>query len=65
MIFDDVGVGEYDYSSNPDAPPESGLSIRLLKVLTKHEEWSAMMSAFENEPHLAKDALALGLSLNT
>ena len=43
-------------------------STRSLKVLTelrqmrKHEEWLAMMSAFENNPHLATDALVLGHS---
>jgi hypothetical protein len=31
----------------------------------KHEEWNAMIAAFENEPHLATDALALGNSFKT
>jgi hypothetical protein len=25
-----------------------------------HQEWQAMMDAFENHPHLATDALVLG-----
>jgi hypothetical protein len=33
--------------------------------MRKHEEWKAMMDAFENNPHLATDALALGLSFKS
>jgi hypothetical protein len=33
--------------------------------MRKNEEWKAMMSAFENEPHLATDALALGHSFKS
>lgn len=32
------------------------------QALRKNEEWMAMMDAFENHPHIATDALALGLS---
>jgi hypothetical protein len=30
--------------------------------MRKNEEWNAMVSAFENTPHLATDALVLGHS---
>jgi len=98
----DPKVWEYDYSSNPDAPPEKRLEYMLGYQMSrmcrekgairhddrvdalaqgvqwfidalaqsahkkqaerKHEEWAAMMYAFENEPHLATDALVLGHS---
>ena len=97
----DPKVWEYDYASNPDAPPEKRLEYMLgyqmsrmcrekgavkhddridctsqavqwfidslaqsahkSQALRKHEEWQAMMDAFENSPQLATDALALGL----
>jgi hypothetical protein len=97
----DPKVWEYDYASNPDAPPEKRLEYMLgyqmsrmcrekgavkhddridctsqavqwfidslaqsahkSQALRKHEEWTAMMDAFENTPQLATDALALGL----
>ena len=98
----DPKVWEYDYSSNPDAPPEKRLEYMLgyqmsrmcrekgavkhddrvdavsqgvqyfidalaqsahkAQAMRKNEEWNAMMSAFENNPHLATDALVLGHS---
>jgi hypothetical protein len=98
----DPKVFEYDYKSNPDAPPEKRLEYMLgyqmsrmcrergaikhddridalsqgvqwfidalaqsahkAQAMRKHEEWTAMMDAFENTPHLATDALVLGLS---
>ena len=98
----DPKVFEYDYKSNPDAPPEKRLEYMLgyqmsrmcrergaikhddridalsqgvqwfidalaqsahkAQAMRKHEEWNAMMDAFENTPHLATDALVLGLS---
>lgn len=98
----DPKVFEYDYSSNPDAPPEKRLEYMLgyqmsrmcrekgavkhddridcmsqgvqwfidslaqsahkAQAMRKHEEWQAMMDAFENHPHLATDALVLGHS---
>ena len=98
----DPKVFEYDYKSNPDAPPEKRLEYMLgyqmsrmcrergaikhddridalsqgvqwfidalaqsahkAQAMRKHEEWNAMMDAFENPPHLATDALVLGLS---
>ncbi len=101
----DPKVWEYDYSSNPEAPPEKRLEYMLgyqmsrmcrekgavkhddrvdalsqgvqwfidslaqsaskAQAMRKHEEWQAMMTAFENEPHLATDALALGLSFKS
>jgi len=96
----DPKIWEYDYASNPDAPPEKRLEYMLgyqmsrmcrekgavkhddrvdalaqgvqwfidslaqsahkAQALRKHEEWLAMVEAFENNPHLATDALALG-----
>ena len=101
----DPKVFEYDYASNPDAPPEKRLEYMLgyqmsrmcrekgavkhddridctsqavqwfidslaqsahkSQALRKHEEWQAMMNAFENQPQLATDALALGLSFKS
>ena len=101
----DPRVWEYDYSSNPDAPPEKRLEYMLgyqmsrmcrdkgavrhddrvdalaqgvqwfidalaqsahkAQALRKHEEWSAMMFAFENDPKQATDALVLGRSFKT
>tara|TARA_Y100000389_G_C17410134_1_gene490393 strand:- start:920 stop:1513 length:594 start_codon:yes stop_codon:yes gene_type:complete len=101
----DPKVWEYDYSSNPEAPPERRLEYMLgyqmsrmcrekgavkhddrldalaqgvqwfidslsqsahkQQALRKNEEWNAMMTAFENEPHLATDALALGRSFKS
>ena len=101
----DPKVWEYDYASNPDAPPEKRLEYMLgyqmsrmcrekgavkhddridctsqavqwfidslaqsahkTQALRKHEEWKAMMDAFENQPQLATDALALGLSFKS
>ena len=98
----DPKVFEYDYSSNPEAPPEKRLEYMLgyqmsrmcrekgavkhddridalsqgvqwfidalaqsahrSQAMRKNEEWSAMMKAFEDAPHLATDALVLGLS---
>ena len=100
----DPKVWEYDYSSNPDAPPEKRLEYQLgyqlsrmcrekgavrhddrvdcmsqavqwfidslaqsafkAQAMRKNEEWNAMIKAFENDPHMATDALALGLSFN-
>ena len=96
----DPKVWEYDYSSNPDAPPERRLEYQLgyqlsrmcrekgacrhddrvdclsqgvqwftdaiaqsafkSQAIRKSEEWNAMVSAFENDPHQATDALVLG-----
>ena len=101
LIFDPK-VWEYDYASNPDAPPEKRLEYMLgyqmsrmcrekgatrhddradalaqgiqwfidalaqsafrTQAVRKNEEWQAMIDAFESEPHLATDALALGHS---
>ena len=101
----DPKVFEYDYLSNPDAPPEKRLEYMLgyqmsrmcrekgavkhddridalsqgvqwfidsvaqsahkAQALRKHEEWKAMMDAFENNPHAATDALVLGHSFKT
>jgi hypothetical protein len=98
----DPKVWEYDYSSNPDEPPERRLEYMLgyqmsrmcrekgavkhddrldslsqgvqwfidalsqsahkQQALRRNEEWKSMMNAFENEPHLATDALVLGRS---
>ena len=98
----DPKVFEYDYSSNPEAPPEKRLEYMLgyqmsrmcrekgavkhddridcmsqgvqwfidslaqsahkAQAMRKHEEWKAMVEAFENHPHLATDALVLGHS---
>ena len=40
-------------------------SAHKAQAMRKHEEWKAMMDAFENHPHLATDALALGLSFKS
>ena len=40
-------------------------SAHKAQAMRKHEEWKAMMEAFENNPHLATDALALGLSFKS
>lgn len=40
-------------------------SAHKAQAMRKHEEWKAMMDAFENNPHLATDALALGLSFKS
>ena len=101
----DPKVWEYDYASNPDAPPEKRLEYMLgyqmsrmcrekgavkhddrvdavsqgvqyfidalaqsahrAQANRKHEEWLAMEQAFENNPHLATDALVLGLSFKS
>lgn len=101
----DPKVFEYDYSSNPEAPPEKRLEYMLgyqmsrmcrekgavkhddridclsqgvqwfidslaqsahkAQAMRKHEEWKAMMDAFENQPQLATDALALGHSFKS
>ena len=37
-------------------------SAHKAQAIRKNEEWKAMMDAFENHPHLATDALVLGLS---
>ena len=37
-------------------------SAHKAQALRKNEEWMAMMDAFENNPHLATDALVLGRS---
>ena len=98
----DPKVFEYDYKSNPEAPPEKRLEYMLgyqmsrmcrekgaikhddridalaqgvqwfidalaqsahkAQAMRKHEEWNAMMTAFESTPHQATDALVLGLS---
>ena len=41
------------------------LSATREQALRKHEEWSAMQKAFEEAPHEATDALALGRSFKT
>ena len=101
----DPKIWEYDYSSNPDAPPERRLEYQLgyqfsrmsrekgacrhddridclsqgvqyfvdavaqsahrAQAMRKHEEWNAMVFAFENDPKQATDALALGHSFKT
>ena len=101
----DPKVWEYDYRSNPDAPPERRLEYMLgyqmsrmcrekgavkhddrvdalaqgvqwfidalaqsahkAQAMRKHEEWKAMMYAFENDPKQATDALVLGKSFRT
>ena len=101
----DPKVFEYDYTSNPEAPPEKRLEYMLAyqmsrmcreKGAVKHddridavsqgvqwfidalaqsahraiaqrkfEEWNAMLTAFEEEPHLATDALATGRSFKS
>ena len=98
----DPKVWEYDYASNPDAPPERRLEYMLgyqmsrmcrekgavkhddrvdalaqgvqwfvdalaqsahkAQAMRKHEEWQAMVNAFENDRHQATDALVLGRS---
>jgi len=40
-------------------------SAHKTQAMRKNEEWKAMMDAFENTPHLATDALALGLSFKS
>lgn len=42
-----------------DALAQSAFKAQALR---KNEEWMAMMDAFENDPHMATDALALGWS---
>ena len=37
-------------------------SAHKAQAMKKHEEWIAMQTAFENNPHLATDALVLGRS---
>ena len=37
-------------------------SAHKAQAMRKNEEWTAMMDAFDEQPHLATDALALGLS---
>ena len=101
----DPKVWEYDYASNPDAPPEKRLEYMLgyqmsrmcrEKGAVKHddrvdalaqgvqwfidalaqsahraqanrrrEEWMAMEQAFQDNPHLATDALVLGRSFKS
>ena len=101
----DPKVLDYDYKSNPDAPPEKRLEYMLMyqmsrmcrekgavkhddrvdslaqgvqyfvdalaqsahkaQAMRKHEEWNAMLTAFEENPHLATDALVLGRSFKT
>jgi hypothetical protein len=101
----DPKVFEYDYSSNPEAPPEKRLEYMLgyqmsrmcrakgavkhddridcmsqgvqwfidslaqsahkAQAMRKNEEWNAMVTAFENNPHLATDALVLGYSFKS
>ena len=101
----DPKVWEYDYASNPDAPPEKrleymlgyqmsrmcrekgavkhddrvdalaqgvqwyidslALSAHKQQALRKSEEWQAMTKAFEEQPHLATDALVLGKSFRS
>ena len=98
----DPKVWEYDYASNPDAPPEKRLEYMLgyqmsrmcrekgavkhddrvdavaqgvqyfidalaqsahkAQALRKHQEWTQMVQAFEDDPKRATDALVLGLS---
>ena len=104
LIFDPK-VWEYDYASNPEAPPEKRLEYMLgyqmsrmcrekgatrhddradalaqgiqwfidalaqsafrTQAVRKNEEWKSMMDAFEQEPQLATDALALGHSFKS
>lgn len=40
-------------------------SAHQAQARRKNEEWSAMMTAFENHPHLATDALVLGHSFKS
>ena len=101
----DPKILEWDYSSNPDSPPEKRLEYMLMyqmsrmcrekgavkhddridalsqgvqwfvdaiaqsahksQALRKNEEWNAMVTAFEDDPHLATDALALGRNFKT
>ena len=101
----DPKVWEYDYASNPDAPPEKRLEYMLgyqmsrmcrekgavkhddrvdalaqgvqwfidslaqsatkQQALRRHEEWQAMMDAFENDGQQATDALVLGRSFTS
>ena len=101
----DPKVWEYDYASNPEAPPERRLEFMLgyqmsrmcrekgavkhddridalsqavqwfidslaqsahkAQALRRHEEWNALVQAFENTPHLATDALVLGHSFKS
>ena len=101
----DPKVFEYDYTSNPDAPPEKRLEYMLAYQMSrmcrekgavkhddridalsqgvqwfidalaqsahraiaqrKYDEWNAMLTAFEEEPHLAADALATGRSFKS
>jgi hypothetical protein len=101
----DPKVWEYDYASNPEAPPERRLEFMLgyqmsrmcrekgavkhddridalsqavqwfidslaqsahkAQAMRRHEEWNAMVQAFENTPHLATDALVLGHSFKS
>lgn len=101
----DTKVWEYDYKSNPEAPPEKRLEYMLgyqmsricrekgaikhddrvdalaqgvqwfidslaqsaskAQALRKHEEWEAMMYAFEHDPKQATEALVLGRSFKT
>ena len=101
----DPKVFEYDYKSNPEAPPEKRLEYMLgyqmsrmcrekgavkhddrvdamaqgvqwfidslaqsaskAQALRKHEEWQAMMYAFEHDPKQATEALVLGRSFKT
>ena len=101
----DPKIWEYDYASNPDAPPEKRLEYMLgyqmsrmcrekgavkhddrvdalaqgvqwfidalatsahkAAALRRSEEWNAMVQAFEDQPHLATDALVLGRSFKT
>ena len=101
----DPKVFEYDYTSNPDAPPEKRLEYMLAYQMSrmcrekgavkhddridalsqgvqwfidalaqsahraiaqrKYDEWNAMITAFEEEPHMAADALATGRSFKS
>jgi hypothetical protein len=45
-----------------DALAQSAFQAQAIR---KHEEWQAMMTAFEDHPHLATDALVLGKSFKT
>ena len=45
-----------------DAVAQSAFKAQAMR---KHEEWKAMLTAFENEPHLATDALVLGHSFKS
>jgi len=40
-------------------------SAHKAQAMKKHEEWVAMQTAFENNPHLATDALVLGRSFRS